>query len=109
MLLKDADFLRFSAHCGPIPVGIDKWPFNRRWTAGRAVLDKTLVHVLDLRGPEGEEFPDGRELSLRMGHRTILSVPLMREGESIGAIVLRRGEVNPFSDKQVELLKTFAD
>ena len=58
---------------------------------------------------EGDEFPDGRELSQRMGHRTISACRLLREGESIGAIVLRRTEVHPFSEKQIALLQTFAD
>ena len=108
MVLREGDELRFGAHHGPIPMSIDKWPINRRWTAGRAFIDQKPVHVHDLLA-EGNEFPDGRELSQRMGHRTILSVPLLREGESIGAIVLRRTEVQPFSDKQIALLQTFAD
>jgi GAF domain-containing protein len=105
--LKDGDDLRFSAHHGPIPISHEKWPINRNWTAGRAFLDQRPVHVGDLQSDE--DFPEGRELSLRMGHRSILSVPLLREGESIGAIVLRRTEVQPFSDKQIALLQTFAD
>jgi GAF domain-containing protein/sensor histidine kinase YesM len=109
VLLKDGNDLRFSEHHGSIPIGLEKWPINRTWTAGRAFLDQTPVHVHDLRSSEGDEFPDGRELSLRMGHRSILSVPLLRENESIGAIVLRRAEVQPFSEKQITLLQTFAD
>jgi len=108
LVLKDGDDLRFSAHHGPIPMTVEKWPINRRWTAGRAFVDKKPVHVHDLLA-EGDEFPDGRELSQRMGHRTILSVPLLREGDSVGAIVLRRTEVQPFSEKQISLLQTFAD
>ncbi len=109
VMLKDGDVLRFSAHRGPIPIGIPSWPINRNWTAGRAFLDKVPVHVHDLHGPEGEAFPDGRELSMRMGHRSILSVPLLREGESIGAIALRRTIAQPFSEKQIDLLQTFAN
>jgi GAF domain-containing protein len=109
VLLKDGADLRFSEHHGSIPIGLEKWPINRTWTAGRAFLDQKPVHVHDLRSSEGDEFPDGRELSLRMGHRSILSVPLLRENESIGAIVLRRAEVQPFNEKQITLLQTFAD
>jgi GAF domain-containing protein len=109
VLLKDGEDLRFSAHHGPIPMSLEKWPINRNWTAGRAFLDRKPVHVHDLLSSEGDDFPEGREMSRRMGHRSILSVPLLREGESIGTIVLRRTEVHPFSDKQITLLQTFAD
>ena len=106
--LREGDDLRFNAHHGPIPMDLDKWPINRKWVTGRCVVDQRAVHVHDLMA-EGDEFPDGREMSARMGHRTMVAVPLLRDGESIGAIILRRTEVNPFSDKQVNLLQTFAD
>jgi GAF domain-containing protein len=109
VLLRDGDDLRFSAHHGPIPIGLEKWPINRRWTAGRAFIDQRPVHIEDLREDRHADFSDGRDLSVRMGHRTILSVPLLRDKESIGAIVLRRIEVHPFSDKQIALLQTFGD
>ncbi|MDN4983213.1 GAF domain-containing protein [Bradyrhizobium arachidis] len=109
VLLKDGDDLRFSAHHGPIPIGLEKWPINRRWTAGRAFIDRKPVHIADLRDEINEDLSDGRQLAITMGHRTILSVPLLRDEESIGAIVLRRTEVHPFTEKQVALLQTFAD
>ncbi|MDE3174801.1 MAG: GAF domain-containing protein [Pseudomonadota bacterium] len=106
--LREGDFLRFSAHHGPIPLGIERWPLNRRFVNGRAVLDRTPVHVPDLQ-LAGDEFPEGREMALRMGFRTNLAVPLLREGESVGAIGVRRMEAQPFSDKQIEVLQSFAD
>jgi two-component system, NtrC family, sensor kinase len=109
VLLKDGDSLRASAHRGPIPLDMERWPIRRNWVAGRAFLDQTPVHVHDLLSAEGDEFPDTRQRTARTGTRSILSVPLLREGESIGAIVLRRTEVHPFSDKQIALLQTFAD
>jgi two-component system NtrC family sensor kinase len=107
VLLRDGDDLRFSEHHGSIPVSVEKWPINRHWTAGRAFLDQKPVHVHDL--ASDPDFPDGQELARRQGHRSILSVPLLREGESVGAIVLRRIEMHPFSEKQIALLKIFAD
>src|SRR5712671_3531259 len=79
LVLKDGQDLRFSAHHGPIPLTLVKWPINRNWTAGRAFVDQEPVHVRDLQSSEGDDFPEGREMSLRMGHRTILSVPLLSE------------------------------
>jgi signal transduction histidine kinase len=66
------------------------------------------VHVIDL-AAEGEEFPVGQALALRMGHRTILSVPLLRDDEAIGSLSVRRTEVRPFTTQQIELATTFAD
>jgi GAF domain-containing protein len=108
--LKDGDHLRLSAHHGPIPTNLDKLPINRNWTAGLAFLDQKPVQVQDVLSTEGDQFPEARDSShLEGGYRTVLSVPLLRQDESIGAIVLRRTEVHPFSDKQIALLQTFAD
>jgi GAF domain-containing protein len=107
--LKDGEDLVFKEQHGSIPVVWERSPINRSWVAGRAVVDGKSIHVPDLLSPEGEQFPDAREFALRTGVRTVLSVPLLRKNESIGSIVLRRREVQPFSDKQINLLQTFAD
>jgi GAF domain-containing protein len=107
--LKSGNDLCFSAHHGPITTFLNNWPISRNWTAGRAVIDRKAIQVTDLLSGEGVEFPEAQELARQQGHRTILSIPLLREGESIGAITLRRLEVNPFSNKQIALLQTFAD
>jgi two-component system NtrC family sensor kinase len=110
VLLRDGDDLRFRAHHGPIEINVEKWPIGRDWAAGRAFLDQTTVHVNDVFSEP--DFGSSRELSRHTGGngvRTVLSVPLLREGESVGVLTLRRQEVNPFSDKQINLLRTFAD
>src|SRR5262249_47062939 len=58
---------------------------------------------------ERDEFPEWHELVLRQGLRTVLSVPLLRENEAMGALSVRRAEVQPFTEKQIELAETFAD
>jgi GAF domain-containing protein/nitrogen-specific signal transduction histidine kinase len=107
--LRDGDELVFQVQHGSVPVVWKRQPINRLWVTGRAAVDRGPVHVHDLLSPEGDEFPDGRELARRDGARTVLAVPLLREGACIGVIALRRMEVRPFSEKQIELLQTFAD
>jgi hypothetical protein len=82
VFLKDGEDLRFSAHHGSIPINLEKWPINRNWVTGRAVVDRVPVHVHDLPS-EGDDFPEGRELARHQGHRTVLSVPLLRRARAL--------------------------
>jgi GAF domain-containing protein len=107
--LKKGDTLELGAHYGTVPADWNLSRINPHWTAGRALLQQAPVHVHDMSSSEGDEFPEAQARALEQGHRTILSVPLLREGSSIGTLTLRRLEVNPFSDKQIALLQTFAD
>src|SRR5262249_29366906 len=106
--LRDEDTLVIRAHNGPIPMPPQRLPISRDWVTGRAVVDARPIHV-DSLAMAGEEFPEGQAMALRDGHRTTLATPLLREGKAIGAILIRRIEVRPFSDKHIALLQTFAD
>jgi GAF domain-containing protein len=64
-------------------------PLDRSTVTGRAICDQQPIHVADLQNA-GDEFPLGREIAIRHRIRTILSVPLTREGRALGAIVVRR-------------------
>ncbi len=72
------------------------------------MIDRRLFHIRDLQ-TEVDEFPEGSALARELGHRTTLSVPLLRESVAIGNIEVRRDEVRPFSEPQINLLQTFAD
>jgi signal transduction histidine kinase len=84
-------------------------PITRGSVSGRAVFDRRTIHVHDLASESEDEYPMGRQLQRRFGHHTTLATPLLREGVPLGVICLFRMDVNPFSEKQIELLKTFAD
>jgi GAF domain-containing protein len=102
----DGDILRLVAHHGPIPAAPGLVvPATRGTVAGRTVLDRQTVHVADLQA-EIEEFPEGSTFAQELGFRTILSVPLLREGVAIGSIDLRRTEVQLFTETQIALLRT---
>ncbi len=87
------------------PVGTTR-SLSRDWVTGRAVIDGTAIHVADLQ--TADEFPQGAAFARQYGHRTTLAVPLMREGAAIGAILIRRMEVKPFTERQIELVSGFA-
>jgi GAF domain-containing protein len=108
IFLREGDWLVVGAHHGPIPVHFVRRPVRRTWPTGRSIVDRSPMHVHDLHA-EGDEFPEGREMALRLGHRCVLAVPLLRENEAIGALTLRRAEARPFTTKQIELVTTFAD
>ena len=82
-------------------------PINRDWVTGRAVVDRKTVHVRDLQAAQSE-FPEGAAYAKQYGHRTTLATPLLREGSPIGAFLIRRNHVEPFTNKQIELLQNFA-
>jgi signal transduction histidine kinase len=106
IFLREGERLRGRAHHGPISI-LGEGPIERGWVTGRAFVDREPVHVHDLQGA-ADEFPDGSERALRFGHRTTLGIPLLREDEAIGTLLIRRAEVRPFTDNQIALLTTFA-
>jgi signal transduction histidine kinase len=108
IFLREGQQLRVGAHFGPIPVDFVERRIGRGWASGRAVVDRMAVHVPDILA-SGVDFPDARDLALRLGFRTILATPLMRDEEAIGALTIRRTEARQFTEKQISLLGTFAD
>jgi len=79
---------------------------DRGSVAGRALLERRVVHIADVVADPDFTFSEAQK---RGGYRTVLAIPLLREGNPIGVIVLTRTAVRPFTDKQIEVLTTFAD
>ena len=85
-----------------------RFPLSRQSLVARAILDRQVVHVSDMESdPEVSEWSRGRSRSL--GYRSILVVPMLREGIPIGAIRVNRSVPGPFSAKEIALLQIFAD
>ena len=104
----DGDMLRSAAEYGTMD-WTQTLPLHRGVPSGRAVLDRKAIHLHDMLVEVESEYPNLKENQKRTNTRTLLVMPLLRESVPIGAIVIRRTEVRPFSVKQIELVKTFAD
>jgi len=79
---------------------------ERGTVTGLALLKRQIIHVPDVRVPKDQTWAKAQTLGR---FRTILGVPMLREGVPIGVLGLSRSEVRPFTDKQIELVSTFAD
>jgi len=79
---------------------------ERGSASGRALVEGRVVHIADVRTDPEYTLVEAQRLG---DYRTILCVPMLREGVPIGVLVLTRSEVQPFTDKQIELVTTFAD
>ena len=110
ILLKDVNDLHIVAHHGPVAVDFARIPIARDTVAGRSIVDRAPVHIHDLADEtQSVEFPLGQHIAVRLNQRTVLGLPLLREGHAIGCLFLRRTELLPFTEKQIALLQTFAD
>ena len=107
---KDGVFYRAEAYGFPpefleivrvLPVKPERGSMN-----GRILLEGKVVHIPDVLADPDYTFAEAQRLG---GYRTLLGVPMLRDGVPIGVLTLARFGVRPFSDKQIELVSTFAD
>jgi signal transduction histidine kinase/HAMP domain-containing protein/predicted transcriptional regulator with HTH domain len=109
--LVDGNALRHLASRGPSPDPVnhvDTLPIDRASISGRAFLDRCAIQVKDMLA-EGGQYPLSQALARKFHHRTVLVIPLMREGQPFGTILLRRREVRSFDERERALLQTFGD
>jgi signal transduction histidine kinase len=108
--LIEGNVLRPGARHGSLPVFTTRdLPIERGTVLGRCIIERDSVHVEDMYSAAGMEFPLSHASRDRIGARTVLATPLLREGVAIGGIMILRTEVRPFTEKEIALLKTFAD
>ena len=109
VMLPEGQMLRLAAHTGPVPIPDSlSYPLDGSSMSATAFAQGRVLHVRDLQAETGS-FPAGAANARASGYHTALVAPLLREGTTIGTIGLRRSDTRPFTDRQIDLLRTFAD
>ena len=106
----DGEFLRLAAHYNESDENVASFRarpvrVNSEGFVGRVLREKQPIHVPDVQAEALDQYVMGRQT----GARTMLAVPLLREGTGVGTISIWRDFVEPFTDRQIELVETFAD
>ena len=91
----------FLDHIKGMPIEMD-----RGSATGRSLLEKRVIHIPDAKADPEYTLVEAQRLG---DYRTVLAVPMLREGHPLGVLTLTRSDVRPFTDKQIELVTTFAD
>jgi GAF domain-containing protein/anti-sigma regulatory factor (Ser/Thr protein kinase) len=107
--LVEGDRLVGKAHDGEVGWVVGTVLLDRQLPATRCIVDARTIHVRDMQNDTSEDFRTAQEIAAKYGIRTVLATPMFHDGKAIGSITLRRTEVRPFTDEQVELVRTFAD
>ncbi|HET8545150.1 MAG TPA: GAF domain-containing protein, partial [Pseudolabrys sp.] len=108
---KDGIFYRAAESYGYSPEFLDHIKgmpieMGRGSATGRALLEGTVIHIPDVKADREYTLVEAQRLG---DYRTVLAVPMLREGVPLGVLTLTRSDVRPFTDKQIELVTTFAD
>ncbi|MFQ6024346.1 MAG: GAF domain-containing protein, partial [Acidiferrobacterales bacterium] len=111
----DGKLIHPAGHHGLTPEGAEAYyqlfprPPGRELSIGRAILARAVAHIPDVEADQDYGHGGVTAMVQALNIRCVIAVPMLREGSPVGGIAVWRSMPEPFTDKQIELLKTFAE